>query len=74
MAKNLIFKSKYISHLFAFSKPDGLQMKMLKKSVLEFPWILKARVFVPGKSFQPSLKYLSSLLGLFLRYKGNEVL
>ncbi len=40
----------------------------------EFKFSDKARVFVPGKHFQPTVMQHSSLLALFVSYEENEVL
>ncbi len=40
---------------------------------LAYKWVQKARVFVRGMPFQPSVMWQSSLLGSFLSYEENEV-
>jgi hypothetical protein len=41
---------------------------------LAYKWVQKARVFVRGMPFQPSVMWHSSLLSSFLSYKENEQL
>ncbi len=39
-----------------------------------YDWAQKARVFVTGKPFWPTVVQLSSLLGQYISYEENEVL
>ncbi len=39
-----------------------------------YEWAQQPKVFVPGKTFQPSALKQTSLLGPFISYKENEVL